>query len=180
MQGHTCSELTPKLPRICSLGVKSHFYQLAFKIMKRNTVQEEQEPTFSSSSHCPGGAGRVGAGFKHGAFPGHVQQSELPLQGRGAVSAEGGADLESRAISSVCPSPGADSHRGALQSSPHRGKVLGALGSFLCLQHLSKAVRARSVEFPPSSLPFLPSCSPHSLLHSQRQGLPLHPPSSVL
>lgn len=69
MQGHTCSELTPKLPRICSLGVKSHFYQLTFKIMKRNTVQEEQEPTFSSSSHCREGLAGLGLALSTGHFP---------------------------------------------------------------------------------------------------------------
>lgn len=51
-------ELAPRLPRIWSLGVKGHFSQLRFKSSKINQVQEEQEQTFSSSSHCPGGARR--------------------------------------------------------------------------------------------------------------------------
>lgn len=51
-------DLAPRLPGIWSLGVKGHFSQLSFKSSKINKVQEEQEQTFSSSSHCPGGACR--------------------------------------------------------------------------------------------------------------------------
>lgn len=164
MQGHTCSEPTPKLPRIRSLGVKSHFYQLILKIMTRNKVQEEQEQTLSSSSRCPGGAGR--AAFQRWAFLAMFNnQSSLCRAGELFLQSEGLMWNPEPSAGSV-PAPGADSHQGALQSSPPSPWRCSELWGHSCACNTSVKLGEPG---PWNSL--LPS-----LLHPQGHGLPLHPP----